>query len=219
MSRPLLELCNIHAAYLQKEVLRGVSLTVRAGEVVALLGENGSGKSTVLKIVAGILRPVRGEVRYRDRDLNGLGIVERQRLGIGYLMQGGRVFPNLTVQENFDLAAAQTRDAGREPVSFGSWFPILRDRHNNRAGLLSGGQRQMLAIEIVLAQRPQLLLLDEPTGALTEELSLQILSQVRHYVETHAAAAILVEHILAASDFTTCYFRLTHGVIASSNRS
>jgi ABC-type branched-subunit amino acid transport system ATPase component len=217
MSTPLLEICNIHAAYLQKEILHGVSLTVHAGEIVALLGENGAGKSTVLKVVAGLLPPSQGTIRYRGRDLNGLGITERLRLGIGYLMQGGRVFPNLTVQENFELAAAEARKAGCEPACLGDWFPLLRDRRHDRAGLLSGGQRQMLAIEVVLARRPELLLLDEPTGALTEEISLLMFSQVKHYVESRAAAALLVEHVLAASSFATHHLQLTNGAIAAQN--
>lgn len=219
MSTPLLEIRNIHAAYLKKEILHGVSLSVQAGEIVALLGENGAGKSSVLKVIAGLLHPSRGTVRYRGLDLNGLGVTERVRLGIGYLMQGGRVFPNLTVQENFDLAATKARDTRRESACLGNRFPLLRNRRHDRAGLLSGGQRQMLAIEIILAQQPELLLLDEPSGALTEETSLLMLNQIKHYVESCAAAVILVEHILVASSFATRHFQLTNGIVTTSNRS
>lgn len=218
MSVPFLELGEIHAAYLQREVLHGVSLTVNVGEIVALLGENGSGKSTVLKVIAGLLRPLHGTVRYRGQDVNGLGVAERLRLGIGYLMQGGHVFPSLTVQENFDLAAAEVRHVAREAINLGDWFTCLRERRHDRAGLLSGGQRQMLAIELILVQQPELLLLDEPVAALSEDTALLILNQVKHYVESREAAAILVEHLNTAANFTTHYIQLTNGVVTASNR-
>lgn len=217
MSLPLLELSDIHAAYLQKEILRGVSLTVQVGEIVALLGENGSGKSSTLKVVAGLLRPSQGTIRYRGRNLDGLEIFERHRLGIGYLIQGGRVFPNLTVQENFDLAINAARPHSSGLVRLGNWFPALYDRRFDRAGLLSGGQRQMLAIETVLSQQPELLLLDEPTGALSEDLSHILLKQVRHYVEAYSAAILLVEHNIDVSNVATHCLRLVHGTIAASN--
>jgi len=193
MNASMLELRDVHATYLQKEILRGVSLTVHAGEIVAILGENGSGKSSTLKIVAGLLRTSKGSVHYQGRDLNGCAVTQRQRLGIGYVMQGGRVFPNLTVRENFEIAAAETRRAGREPARLGQWFPLLCERQRDRAALLSGGQRQMLAVEMVLTQRPKLLLLDEPTGALTEPLALEILTAIRKCVANGSTAAVLVE--------------------------
>lgn len=189
---PILVLENVHAAYLQKEILRGVSLTVHSGEIVSLLGENGSGKSTTLKVIAGLMKPSRGTVRYRGRELNGLDIPQRQQLGIGYLMQGGRVFPNLTVEENLQLSAVQIQKA-KKSASLGDWFPVLRDRRADRAGLLSGGQRQMLAIELVLAQKPDLLLLDEPTAALSAELATEILSAIRRCTISTGVAALLVE--------------------------
>ena len=203
MTAPILELHDIHASYLQKEILRGVSLTVHAGEIVALLGENGSGKSTTLKVIAGLLAPSQGNVRYDGIELNGLDVVERQRLGIGYLMQGGRVFPNLTVQENFDLAAAEARDDGRKPAQLGHWFPLLGDRCHDRAGLLSGGQRQMLAIEMVFSQNPMLLLLDEPTAALVDELAVSILKAIHQYTVEGVAAALVVEQNTGLANFAS----------------
>jgi ABC-type branched-subunit amino acid transport system ATPase component len=192
MSIPILELSDIHAAYIRKEILRGVSLTVRAGEMVALLGENGSGKSTTLKVVSGFLSPTRGSVIYKGHSIDNLSVTDRQRLGVGYLMQGGRVFPNLSVQENFHLAASGAIRNG-SPARLGDWFPPLRARGHDRAGLLSGGQRQMLAIELVLSQQPDVLLLDEPAGALTEELAAGILRTISQYVASKSVAALLVE--------------------------
>jgi ABC-type branched-subunit amino acid transport system ATPase component len=202
-ANPILVLEDVHAAYMQKEILRGVSLTVRAGEIVLLLGENGSGKSTILKVIAGLLKPSRGTIRYRGEELNGLDITQRQQLGIGYLMQGGRVFPNMTVDENFCLATAQARKTNT-PAALGDWFLVLRDRRADRAGLLSGGQRQMLAIEMVLSQKPDLLLLDEPTAALSADLRSEILSSIRHCTASERVAVLLVEQnatsALAKSD-------------------
>jgi len=199
VSDPVLEMDEVHAAYLGKEILRGASLTVGQGEIVAILGENGAGKSTTLKVVAGLLHPSKGSVRFRGRDLLGADTARRQRLGIGYLMQGGRVFPNLTVQENHNLALAGGRTGQGPAPRLGDWFPALRDRGPTRAGLLSGGQRQMLAIEMVLAQRPGLLLLDEPTAALADDAAAAVLTTVEGYVARESAAALLVEQNIGAA--------------------
>jgi ABC-type branched-subunit amino acid transport system ATPase component len=213
-SDPILVLENVHASYVQKEILRGLSFTVRRGEIVALLGENGSGKSTTLKVIAGLLKPAQGSVRFHGKELNGLGAADRQQLGIGYLMQGGRVFPNLTVEENFNLALGQApKGTSEAPPCLGDWFTALNDRRATRAGLLSGGQRQMLAIELVLAQRPNLLLLDEPTGALSGELATQVLKATHSYVKRHDASAILVEHLLTATDYSTTQLHLLNGAL------
>lgn len=193
MNSSVLELRDIHAGYLRKEILRGLTLTVGAGEIVAVFGHNGAGKSTTLKVVAGLLIPTKGSVHFNGHDIHGMGIAERQRLGIGYLMQGGRIFPNLTVQENHDLSTAEARREGRTPARLGERFPILCERRTARAGLLSGGQRQMLAIELVLAQQPSLLLLDEPTAALAHDLAVAVLAGLRQYVTMTSAAALLVE--------------------------
>ncbi len=210
-AEPILVLHDVHASYLQKEILRGVSLAVCSGEILAVLGENGSGKSTILKIIAGLLNPSQGTVRYRGRHLNGLDVPQRQQLGIGYLMQGGRVFPNLSVVENLQLSAAQGRNP-TAPISLGDWFPALRKHSDDRAGLLSGGQRQMLAIEMVLAQKPDFLLLDEPTASLSAELASQILSSIRRCTTSAGLAAILVEqNENSAHGFSDRTLRLTTG--------
>jgi len=212
---PILVLENVHTAYLQKEILRGVSLTIHSGEIVLLVGENGSGKSTTLKVIAGLLTPSQGSVRFQDRDIKGLDISQRQRIGVGYLMQGGRVFPNLTVQENFNLTTEQAHTQGT-PFALGDWFPVLRKRRQQRAGLLSGGQRQMLAIELVIAQTPNLLLLDEPTAALSQVVADEIMAVLSAYVERQSTACILVEQrIEAVSTISARSLQLIMGQIAS----
>lgn len=169
MTAPILKVENVHAAYSKKEILRGLSFEVYPGEVVMLLGENGAGKSTALKVIAGLLRPTQGRIEFNGRDITRCDVQERQRLGIGCLLQGGRVFPNLTVQDNFKLALSYGRRNSKPAPQLGEIFSVLRDRRNDRAGLLSGGQRQMLALEMMAVQQPRIALLDEPSAALSEE--------------------------------------------------
>lgn len=191
---PLLRVEGVHAAYVKKEILRGVSLTVKRGEILALLGGNGSGKSTLLKTIAGLLQPTKGRIELKGRDITLLSVHGRQKGGIGYLLQGGRVFPNLSVEENFEVAMKHHRNGHNGAgAKLGSIFPPLRERTNVRAGLLSGGQRQMLAIEMVLAQEPELALLDEPTGALSHDLAITILKTVSAYVQKTGCGVLLVE--------------------------
>ncbi len=213
MNSKILELDDVHAAYFGKEILRGVSFSIQVGEVVTLVGQNGSGKSTILKVIAGLLRPSHGTVSYLGQNLDDLDVEDRQRLGVGYFMQGGHVFPNLTVQENFNLAAARMRGAKHKSSSLGDWFPILRGRARDRAGLLSGGHRQMLAIELILAQKPKMLLLDEPTSALSGELAIEMLEAVVSYVRNHDAASLLVEHATAAVSYSTRLLHLIDGAL------
>lgn len=217
MTTPLLELRDVHAAYLMKDVLRGVSLAVSFGEIVALVGENGSGKSTVLSVVAGLLRPTRGAVLFEGREIAKLPAYQRQRVGIGYMLQGGRVFPSLTVEENLQLAAERAGRADRKEGP-GVWFPSLRERLRDRAGLLSGGQRQMLAVELVIAQRPKLLLLDEPTASLSADLAEMVLERIADYVRNGASGALLVEHTATAAAVATRTLDLIHGVIAAGQK-
>ena len=132
-------------------------------------------------------------------------------------MQGGRVFPNLTVQENFDLAAAEARYVGREPAQLGDWFSLLRDRSHDRAGLLSGGQRQMLAIELVLSQKPRLLLLDEPTAALANELAIGILKMIQYHAVKGRVAVLLVEqNAFLAQAISARTLHVKHGTTGST---
>lgn len=191
---PLLTVEDVHAAYVKKEILCGVSLTVNRGEIVALLGGNGSGKSTLLKTIAGLLEPTKGRIEFNGQDIKLLSVNGRQKGGIGYLLQGGRVFPNLGVADNFEIAMKHHRNghnANRANVGF--IFTPLREKARVRAGLLSGGQRQMLSIEMVLAQEPELALLDEPTGALSHDLAITILNTISNFVHQSNCGVLLVE--------------------------
>jgi branched-chain amino acid transport system ATP-binding protein len=162
-----LELLDIHTYYGESYVLRGVSLQVSEGSVVALLGRNGMGKTTTIRSIIGLTPPRRGRVLYGEKDITALPPEKISKLGIGLIPQGRYIFPSLSVTENLTMAA---RGAGRAD----SWsleevyslFPILKERTSCRGTLLSGGEQQMLAIGRALMTNPQFLLMDEPSEGL-----------------------------------------------------
>ncbi|MCD6540301.1 ABC transporter ATP-binding protein, partial [Candidatus Bipolaricaulota bacterium] len=162
---PLLEVEHIHVYYGVIPALLDVSLSVDEGQIVALVGANGAGKSTTLKTIAGVIRPREGQIRFQDRDITRLGADRRVRLGIALVPEGRQIFSTLSVKENLVLGAYHRRD--QEVKKDLEWiynlFPILRERMHQVAGTMSGGEQQMLAFGRALMSRPKLLLLDEPS--------------------------------------------------------
>ncbi len=189
VGRPLLQLDNVEAGYGGSTVLQGLSLTVHSGEVVALLGRNGVGKTTALRVITGVLKPTAGQIRLGDRSIGGIRPNEINRLGISLVPEGRRLFPNLTVAENLKLAA-RLGGAGTEEVF--ELFPKLRTLTRSRAENLSGGERQMVAIARALMVPSRLILLDEPF----EGLAPAVVQEVREAVAklTIRAALVIVEH-------------------------
>lgn len=162
----VLELRNLEAAYGAIRALHGLSMTLGPGEVVALLGPNGAGKTTTLRVISGLLRPVRGQVLYRGQEITGHPPAAIARLGIIQCPEGRQIFKNLTVRENLILGGYRLRDPARERRNLEralDLFPMLKERLHHPAGLLSGGQQQMLAIARALMADPEVLLLDEPS--------------------------------------------------------
>lgn len=216
--RSLLGLCDLHAGYGKKEILRGVSLTVGAGEIVTLLGANGAGKSTLLKAAMGLLPLRAGSVLYEGRNIARLPIYRRARLGISYFLQGGQVFPNLTVRENLEIGALVTPQEERAAALDAALetFPLLREHSSRRAGLLSGGQRQALALAMTLAQQPKILLLDEPSAGLSPKLAQEMLHAIQTRNAQRGLTVVLVEQrvqdALAIADRA---IMLVNGVIAA----
>jgi branched-chain amino acid transport system ATP-binding protein len=190
----LLEVADLSVAYGQRRALDGVSLTVAPGEIVTLLGANGSGKSTTLRAISGLVRPQRGAVRYGGRDLTRLAADAIVSAGIGHVPEGRDVFPDFTVLDNL-LVGAHTvpgrEVAARLEAAYGM-FPVLRERRRQRAGTLSGGEQQMLAIARALMTRPSLLLLDEPSLGLAPRLVREIFAVIRR-VNADGVAVLLVE--------------------------
>ena len=186
---------NIHAGYGKKEVLRSISLSAGQGELVSLIGPNGSGKSTLLKVIAGFLIPTQGQVWFGDQEITALAPHRRVKLGLAYFMQGGRVFPNLTARENLAIATAvlpqEERDENIATVL--SLFPKLESLSGRRAGLLSGGERQALALALLFVRRPRLLLLDEPSAGLSPKLVRDMLSRINELSRAWKTSVLLVE--------------------------
>lgn len=167
----LLEVNNVQSGYGRIPVLHGVSLTMDAGEMVAVLGANGAGKSTLMKTIARILWVISGDIVFDGNPGVPLEPHQMTRLGLGYVPQENNVFSDLTVDENLRMGGYLTKD-GREGIENAfSRFPILRERRFQRAGTLSGGERQMLAVACALILQPKLLLLDEPTSGLAPQVT------------------------------------------------
>ena len=163
----LLELDEVHAAYGMSRVLFGISLTVEAGECVCLLGRNGVGKSTTMRAIMGLTPPSQGSVRWHGRDIAGWPPHRAARAGIGFVPEDRRIFAELTVWENLDVAARALRRKGRWTIeAVYELFPVLHALSDRRGGFLSGGEQQMLTIARTLMGNPQLLLLDEPSEGL-----------------------------------------------------
>ncbi len=191
----MLELRDVTVGYGKTPVLRDVSLRVDEGRIVALLGANGAGKTTVMRTVMGLLRPWSGSVRFREREIGGLRTARVVRLGIGLVPEGREVFAHLTVEENLRMGAYTRRDGNgvsqdRERVF--RLFPVLKERLGQRAGTLSGGEQQMLAIARALMARPRLLLLDEPSLGLAPLLVREIF-QVLQQIHQEGTTVLLVE--------------------------
>jgi len=181
----VLEIRGLHAAYGPIEALRGIDLQVGAGELVCLLGANGSGKSTTLRVISGLLRPAAGRILFEGRPIGGLDPGAILESGIAHCPEGRRVFPYMSVEENLLMGAYVRRDgagiaADLERVC--AHFPVLAERRRQAAGTLSGGEQQMLAIGRALMARPKLILFDEPSLGLAPtmvETTFSIIADIR----------------------------------------
>jgi branched-chain amino acid transport system ATP-binding protein len=161
--KPLMKVCNLNVYYRGIQVLQQVNLTVCAGQIVSIVGPNGSGKTTVMKAIAGILRPVQGVITYQHEPIQMLPAHEVVRRGLVYVSEGMNVFPLMSVLENLEVGAYVARKKKNHLLSFVfEIFPVLADKRRKMAGTLSGGQKRMLTIARGLMSDPRLLLLDDP---------------------------------------------------------
>ena len=180
MPAPVLELDRITGGYGETEILHGVSLAVKAGEIVAIIGPNGAGKSTALKAVFGLLSLSHGQVRLAGADITNAAPEQVVRQGVCYVPQSENIFPTLTVQENLEMGAYVRRDDFRPRLhEVYELLPELAERRRQRAGTLSGGQRQMVAIGKALMLEPKILLLDEPTAGLAPKFRHKIFETIQ----------------------------------------
>jgi branched-chain amino acid transport system ATP-binding protein len=190
----MLEVIDLTVSYGQRQALESVTLSVAEGEIVTLLGANGSGKSTMLRSISGLVRPQRGRIVYRGLDITRARADAIVAAGIGHVPEGREIFGDFSVRENL-LAGAHTVPRREiEPRLQGAWqlFPTLRGRQGQRAGTLSGGEQQMLAIARALMSRPRLLLLDEPSLGLAPRLTREIFRVIER-INGAGVTVLLVE--------------------------
>ncbi len=190
ISEPLvLEITNLHAGYGGSEVLSGLSLSIAAGDITALLGRNGMGKTTLLRTIMGLVRPTHGNIMFKSRDIAGLESFEIARRGIAYVPQGREIFAGLSVAENLRLAS---REKETLDMAYGL-FPALAEKANAAGGGLSGGQQQQLAIARALMRKPRLLLLDEPSEGIQPSVVQEIAAIVAKAARSAHMSVLLVE--------------------------
>lgn len=191
---PLLRAEGVTAGYGEMEILHEVDLEVEAGEIVSLIGPNGAGKSTLMKTIFGLLHPKSGTITYRDKPIHGRKPHEIVTLGLCYVPQVANVFVTLTVEENLDMGAylLDEREIPSRRERVYELFPRLRERRRQRAGKMSGGERQMVAMGSALMLEPDLLLLDEPSAGLSPKLVDEIFDNIRR-INAAGLAVLMVE--------------------------
>ena len=192
----MLKVDKLNQYYGGSHILRDVSFDVPAGKCTTLLGRNGVGKTTLLRVLMGLLPARSGEVRLGDANIASLPPYARASLGLGYVPQGRDIFPRLTVQENLEMGLATQKRGASVPGFIFEMFPVLKDMMNRRGGDLSGGQQQQLAIGRALAGDPKVLLLDEPTEGIQPNIIQQIGHVLRRLVAERNMTVVLVEQYL-----------------------
>jgi len=212
----MLEVSALRGGYGRVEVLRGIDLSVKRGEIVALLGSNGAGKTTLNNTLSGLLPPFSGTIRFADRSIAGARYTEIVAAGLVHVPEGRRVFPNLSLQENLELGSyrrARPARARNLQRVFGV-FPKLRERASQRAGTLSGGEQQMLAIGRALMAEPRLLVLDEPSLGLSPVLVEELFTLIRR-LNAEGLPILLVEQNVGQSlEIAHRAYVLENGTIA-----
>jgi branched-chain amino acid transport system ATP-binding protein len=216
----LLELNDVHTYYGAIHALRGISFTVEEGEIVTLIGSNGAGKSTTLRTISGLLRPREGEIRLRGERIDGRKPHEIVELGVCQSPEGRRVFARMNIQENLEMGAFSRKDRSSLPAEFErvfELFPRLRERRLQKAGTLSGGEQQMLAIGRALMAAPKLLLLDEPSMGLAPILVEQIFDIIKTINEQGTTVLLVEQNALMALGIARRGYILQTGEVVLSD--
>ncbi len=219
---PILELAGVRASYGPAEVLQGIDIEVRPGEVIALLGANAAGKSTAIKTIMGRLRPSSGEIRFAGRRIDGRTTNEIVRMGIGIVPEGRRVFYELTVLENLEAAGSRAESHGPAQSQMEqvlALFPVLAERRSQLAGTLSGGEQQMLAIARALVASPQLICMDEPSMGLAPIMVDRVMDAIREINHAGTAVLLVEQNARAALSVADRAYVLRDGRIVASGTS
>ncbi|MDJ0269944.1 MAG: ABC transporter ATP-binding protein [Aigarchaeota archaeon] len=217
----MLQVRELHAGYGKVRVLWGISLEVRRGEIVSLLGPNGAGKTTTLKAITGLVKPASGDIVFDGKRINGLPPHKVARLGISSVPEGRELFPHMTVYENLMMGAdllPKNYDVQQVLEEVYSLFPILKERKNQQAGTLSGGQRQMLAIGRALMSKPRLLVLDEPSTGLAPNIVARIFRVLEQLREEELTMLLVEQNALMALEVSDRAYLLETGRIAAEGR-
>jgi len=184
----------IYSGYGNTEIIHGVSMNVKKGEIVTIIGPNGSGKSTFLKSIMGYVKIYKGMIRFESENITTLRTIDRTQRGIAYVPQLNNIFTSLTVHENLEMGGFKSTKANikTQIESMYELFPLICGKKKLKAGLMSGGQRQMLAIAIALIANPKLILLDEPSAGLSPKIAEEIFDKINE-ISTNGISVIIVE--------------------------
>ena len=216
---PLIELKNVSVRYGEIEALRGVSLSVEAGEVVTLLGGNGAGKSTTLRAISGLTKPASGEILFEGKSLAGLGPEEIVRMGIAHVPEGRRVFPGLTAHENIMLGASNRSGVSKDQIdqeadAMFDLFSDIRPFQHVLGWTLSGGQQQMVAVARGLMAKPKLLLLDEPSLGLAPVIVSKVFEIIKEIRRRGTTVLLVEQNTRLAMNLANSVYVLENGKIA-----
>lgn len=223
MVQPLLQVSGLTAGYGPVLVLREVSLEVRAGEIVSIVGSNGAGKTTLFRAISGLLSGLGGRIIYQDREIRGMNATRIARLGLSHVPEGRQVFVSLSVKDNLLLGAYQHASQGRSRVDSDleevySLFPRLKELGGRSAGALSGGEQQMLAIGRAMMSRPKLIMLDEPSLGLSPRLVGQVFEAIPK-LKARMAVLLVEQNARAALEISDKAYVMELGRIVNSGPS
>ncbi len=213
---PLLATQELHSGYGADEIIHGVDFGVEPGRIVTILGPNGCGKTTFVKTILGYVRATKGEIRFRDHEIRRLHPTERVALGIGYVPQLLNTFKPMTVTENLEIGGYRLDRVKRQETIARMFelFPLLQERRKQRAGTLSGGERQLLAMARALMVTPDLIFLDEPSAGLSPLKAQEVFGHVRRIAATGTAIVIIEQDVRRALEVSDYAYVLVTGRVA-----